>query len=325
MSSIQIVLFVLSVSAVLLFASGIRLISMRRSPLARLIKLQTPDTTQKIHAVPFTIATAKHKQGIFAQNLEKLANQLNAGSRIEQTMRLAGIKQMQLGDYLTAISTFIIISIIIALWTRNIIIGIALIGASIFLPQFWLQMRGKRRLKLIEQQLPEYISHVITILKSGAILKAALIQALDEVPEPLATELGYAFHNLQFAPIQDSLNELSDQIPSKDIVLLAQAIAIQVEGGGDIIFVLENLSAIIRERVKFQKDVLSLTSQQRFSGNIIALLPVGFVILILIFNPNYILGVFRITHWLGYAIFIVSTIMIMIGLWVMQKIANIDV
>ncbi len=325
MSSIRFLLTGLSVSSIVFIFIGIRMISMQRSPLARLVKLQTPENTQKIQAVPFNITSVKHKQGIFANSLEKLANQLNAGARIEQTMRLAGLKQMQLGDYLTAISTIITFCIIIALWTRNILIGAILILSAVFLPHLLLKIRGERRLKLIEQQLPEYISHVITILKSGAILKTALIQALDEVPEPLSTELGYAFHNLQFAPIQDSLNELSEQIPSKDIVLLTQAISLQVEGGGDIIFVLENLSAIIRERVKFQKDVLSLTSQQRFSGIIIALLPVGFIVLILIFNPNYILNVFRITHWLGYAIFSLSAILIMIGLWVMQKISNINV
>jgi tight adherence protein B len=107
---------------------------------------------------------------------------------------------------------------------------------------------------------------------------------------------------------------------------MVTAINVQREVGGNLAEVLDTIANTIRERVKLKGEIRVLTSQQQYSGYIVALMPVGLSLLLFVINPTYMASVFPPhTHWCGLTMFGCSGVMILAGFLIIQRIVDIDV
>jgi tight adherence protein B len=81
-------------------------------------------------------------------------------------------------------------------------------------------------------------------------------------------------------PINDALQNLAERINSMDLNLMVTAVMIQREVGGGLAEILETIAEVIRERMRIKREIKVLTTQGRWSGAILAFLPVtiGFLI-----------------------------------------------
>jgi len=67
---------------------------------------------------------------------------------------------------------------------------------------------------------------------------------------------------------------LADRVVSNDLELMVTAIMIQRQTGGNLSGILDQITTTIRDRVRIKTEVKTLTAQGRFSGIIVAMLPV---------------------------------------------------
>jgi len=93
--------------------------------------------------------------------------------------------------------------------------------------------------------------------------------------------------------LQPALANLVRRVASEDLELMVTAINIQSQVGGNLATVLDAIAFTIRERVRIQGEIQTLTAMQRYSGYVIVLLPVGLAVLLFVISPTYILPMFE--------------------------------
>lgn len=152
----------------------------------------------------------------------------------------------------------------------------ALIGA-VFLPLPFLYVRRRRnkRLTMLEQQLPEALSMIVSALRVGHSLIASLGAVAQESPEPIAGEMRKCFDEQNYGiDLRTALVNLTGRAPIQDYRIFVAAVLIQKESGGNLAEVLEKVAQTTRERFRLKKQVSVHTAQGRMTGWILSFLPV---------------------------------------------------
>lgn len=202
----------------------------------------------------------------------------------------------------------------------------AVLGAGIgyVLPNLWLYKKQRERLQKLNEALPDLIAALIGSLRAGFSLPQALQTASEELESPMREELSSVLREMQFgAPIEEVLHDLQERMPSEDLDLMIQAIVIQRQVGGNLAVILEKIVETIRERMRIQRQITTLTAQGKLSGMIIGALPVVLGIVIYFIEPDYIGTLF--THPLGLVMMVCGVISSVIGFLVIRKITTIEV
>jgi tight adherence protein B len=123
--------------------------------------------------------------------------------------------------------------------------------------------------------------------------------------------------------MNDALQNLATRIPLTDLRYLVIAVLIQRESGGNLSEIMDNLSQIIRARLKLLGQVQVLAAEGKLSAWILGLLPfaVGFVISIT--NPKFLSVLW--TDPVGLKLIWVALGMMLLSLFWMRKIIRIHV
>ncbi len=192
------------------------------------------------------------------------------------------------------------------------------------IPKVIVRSKQKKRLQQFNNYLPEMISTVVNALRAGFSFFQALRNVMEESPSPVKEELAIVLQEMQYgATVEESLNRMKERMPSNDLDLMIQAILIQRQVGGNLAVVLEKIVHTIRERIKIQGQIKTLTAQGKMSGMVIALLPLGLAGMLFIVNPPYMLVLF--TNPIGLMLLAVGAVSMMIGFFFIMKITTIEV
>jgi tight adherence protein B len=151
-----------------------------------------------------------------------------------------------------------------------------------------LQARG-RRLKKIEDQLPETADFMARALRAGHSFANVLKMVGDEIPEPIGAEFKATYEEINFgAPMNEALHNLAARIPLTDLRYFVLAVLIQRESGGNLAELLGNISRLTRARLKLQGQVRVLSAEGRMSAWILGLLPLVMLALMSVMNYAYV-------------------------------------
>lgn len=212
--------------------------------------------------------------------------------------------------------------------TGNILTGnvafMVVFGALGFLaPGRFLKWRQTKRLHAFERQLPDVLSLMVGSLRAGYGLLQAVDMVAKEAAPPASEELGRVVRDVSIGlSLPDALGNLRQRVPSDDLSFIVTAIRIQHELGGNIASILETISHTIRERVRIQGEIRVLTTQQRWTGYLLTLLPFILGIILFILNPRYMVRLFDP----GIVILpLAAVVMIFTGFLMIRKIVAIDV
>lgn len=206
-------------------------------------------------------------------------------------------------------------------WILMLVIG-GVVGYLV--PKVIIRSKQKKRLQQFNDYLPEMISTVVNALRAGFSFFQALRSVMEESPSPAKEELDIVLKEMQYgATVEESLNRMKERVPSNDLDLMIQAILIQRQVGGNLAVVLEKIVHTIRERIKIQGQIKTLTAQGKLSGMVIALLPVGLSGMLFLVNPTYILVLF--TNPIGLVMLAVGGSSMLLGFFFIMKITNIEV
>jgi tight adherence protein B len=206
----------------------------------------------------------------------------------------------------------------------GIIIG-ALIG--FFAPTLYLRRQQGRRLIKFDNQLADMLNLLVNGLRAGYSTMQAMEAISRELPAPISDEFRRVVQEMQLGiPMDTSLQNLTRRIPSKDLDLVVTALNVQREVGGNLAEILDTISHTIRERVRVKGEIRVLTSQVMMSGRVLAIMPIAVIILMYFLNRQYMMRFFNpTTRMYGIPALIIGAFLIMIGYFLMQKIASIEV
>ena len=116
---------------------------------------------------------------------------------------------------------------------------------------------------------------------------------------------------------------MNRRLGSDDFELVTTAIITARQTGGELTTTLERLAALIRERVRINGKLSSMTAMGRMQAGVIALMP-----------PLLLLGMYKVTPevtsaafhtTLGYLMLATAAVLIGVGYLIIRKITTIDV
>ena len=144
-----------------------------------------------------------------------------------------------------------------------------LIGGLIgfLLPRFWLNRRKGGRLNAFNKQLPDTITLIANALRAGSSFLQAIELVVRESRPPISTEFSRVIREVNLGlPFDQALENMVRRVRSDDLELMATAISIQHQVGGNLAEILDSISYTIRERIRIKGEIRTLTAQQRLSG-----------------------------------------------------------
>ncbi len=199
------------------------------------------------------------------------------------------------------------------------------IGLSlILLPLGGIFVKRKMRLNKFLNQLPDVFELMSQALRAGHSLANAIMLVSQQMQEPVRSGLARVFHEQKLgSEIEGSLKNMGSRVGLMDVRFFVTAVLIQRQTGGDLAEVLDNISGVIRERLKLFGMVKALTAEGRLSGWVLLALPVVVFILELIVNPAYANQL--LDTEVGQYMLITGGVMQLLGLATIQKIVNIKV
>ncbi|KAB8140530.1 secretion system protein [Chloroflexia bacterium SDU3-3] len=205
-----------------------------------------------------------------------------------------------------------------------------LVGAVLgsFIPDIYVNMAAKRRLKSFNNQLGDAIGMLANSLRSGYSFLQSMELVSREAPAPMAQEFRRVVQEVGLGlSTSQALDNLLKRVPSDDLDLLITAVNIQQEVGGNLAQILETIGHTIRERVRIKGEISVLTAQGRMSGYVITALPIGLAMMISMMNPSFMAPLFTIGFppdaWCCFPV--ASLAMIAVGYVIMMKIVDIEV
>ena len=146
----------------------------------------------------------------------------------------------------------------------------------------------------------------------------------NELAEPVAGEFRQLYEEQKFGlPVRDALVNLTDRVPLVDVKFFVTAVMLQRETGGNLAEILDNLSHIIRERFKIQRQVRVHTAQGRLTMVLLMALPPTIVAIMQILNPGFIQPLF--TDPLGHTLIVAGITLQTLGYFVIRRIIRIQV
>jgi tight adherence protein B len=141
-------------------------------------------------------------------------------------------------------------------------------------PLLYVRRSRSRRLRKIEQQLPDALDLMTRALRSGNAFASGLQMVGDEMADPIAGEFRVVHDEINFGvSLQQALTSLTERVPSTDLRYFVVSVLIQRESGGNLTEVLGNLSRLIRERLKLIARVRVLSAEGRLSAQVLVVMP----------------------------------------------------
>lgn len=181
---------------------------------------------------------------------------------------------------------------------------------------FWVNNKAKKRLSLIEEQLPEAVELMVRSLRVGHPFASAINIVAKEVADPLGSEFGMIADESAYGrEISESLKALAERMDMQDLRFLAVAVTIQSQSGGNLAEILEGLSKVIRSRFKLFRRVRAITAEAKWSGMFLSVFPILALVMINVLQPDYYDDVRETSLFIpaaiGVAVFLVVNVIFM--------------
>lgn len=152
----------------------------------------------------------------------------------------------------------------------------------------WVNNKAKKRLALIEEQLPDAVELMVRSLRVGHPFSSAVSIVAKEVPDPLASEMGVIADESAYGrDVGESLKAMAERMDMQDLRFLAVAVTIQQTSGGNLAEILDGLAKVIRSRFKLFRRVKAITAEAKWSGMFLSVFPLGALVMINLIQPNY--------------------------------------
>ena len=237
------------------------------------------------HAVPVIVETGRQierinvlKESAYGSgaSLEKLLRRFPPARTAEHELRFADV---DLGVF-----RYLLLRLVVAATAGlalHVAFGSPLIAAvgvvgGLMAPRLIVRRTAAKRRTAFEAQLAEAIDLMVGALKAGHGFLQAIESSATELKDPIKRELQRTVEQVNVGgSVVDALQDLTQRIDSHDLGLLAAAIAVQRQAGGNLAEVLENLAATVRERRRIRGEVKALTASATMSGAIVGVLPFG--------------------------------------------------
>ena len=188
--------------------------------------------------------------------------------------------------------------------------GLALAAAGPWAAAAIVRSRRRRHRQALGAGAPLVARALADALAGGHSIRGAIAAAARGagVPGPAGAELRAAAGALALGErtdvVLERLRARTEGAPGasgRGFQLVIAAILLQHRAGGDLARLLREVAAAIEEALRLERDARTATAQARFTGLLVAMLPLGAAGLAELGSPGYLLSLLRspISAWLA--------------------------
>jgi tight adherence protein B len=254
---------------------------------------------------------------------KRLLSGFGLGQRLAIALTRSGLP-LTAAEFSMIVIALASVGLIVGTWRLNLAFGAVLGAASAALPIIYMGIRRRRRLRTFTEQLPDMLTLLVGGLRAGYGLNQALDLVVQRLGDPMAEEISKVVRAVNLGiPLQRALEDAVIRVGSEDFNLVVVSSSVQHETGGNLAETLDIISDTVRDRLRMLSEIRVLTSQQRFTGNVLAFLPVVTGLAIFLINPDYVSELFA-PGW-ARALPITALAFQVLGFLVIRKIVDIEV
>ncbi len=255
--------------------------------------------------------------------LAKILAGFGLGPRLALALTRADLR-LTAAEFLLIVMAFAAFGFVIGILRVGVWFGLVLAVILGVLPFLYLGARRRRRLRDFTSQLPDLLTLLVGALRAGYGLGQAIEVVVERLPPPMSTEMEKVTRAVNLGlPLQQALEDAVERIGSEDFSMVVVAINVHYETGGNLAETLEIISDTVRDRLRMLAEIRVLTAQQRFTGYVLAALPLFTALAVFLINPGYIMDLFQ-PGWIRLlpagAVFLQ-----VLGFFVIRRIVDIEV
>lgn len=188
----------------------------------------------------------------------------------------------------------------------------------------WVNNTAKKRLGMIEEQLPDAVELMVRSLRVGHPFNSAMQIVAKEVPDPLGSEMGVISDESAYGrDVGEALKHMAERLDMQDLRFLAVAVTIQQTSGGNLAEILDGLAKVIRARFKLFRRVKAITAEAKWSGMFLSVFPIGALVMINVIQPNYYDDVKETAVFIPACLVVAG--FLVVNMFVMKALVNIKV
>ena len=207
---------------------------------------------------------------------------------------------------------------------RGGVFGLLAALAALNAPRVILHVLRQRRLQRFNLQLLDSLLNMSNALKAGFSILQTFETVVRERRNPIAQEFGMFLQQIRLGlRFEDALKQMDQRVGSEDLTLMIIAIETARQTGGNLTEVFEKIASTIRERMRIQGRIRSLTAQGRLQGIIVGCMPILLMVAMTAIDPIMMRNFF--TSHLGWGLLGVVVVFEVLGALVIRKIISIQV
>ena len=202
-----------------------------------------------------------------------------------------------------------------------------------------LKIKRSMRVDKFVLQLAEFLVLITNSLRSGQTFLQGVDIASKDSPNPIVMEFRMLLKETNLGvPVETAFNNMLLRVPSEDLKIVMSAFSIQRNVGGNLADIMDQVAAMIRQRIAIQGQIKVLTTQGKLSGAIVGMLPFGLGTVIAFINYDYMSKLWTPRHdtpgapplaltdrYLGPILLAIGVFMQLLGCFVIYKICDIEV
>lgn len=205
------------------------------------------------------------------------------------------------------------------------LVACLLLGIGVlFLPRYiimWLKIRRRNRFNI---QLVEALSSMSNGMKSGFSIMQAMEHVVANGESPISEEFETMLHQTRVGVgFQEALRNMERRVGSEDLTLVVLSIETARKTGGNLTEIFSSISHTIRERMRIEKRIDTLTAQGRLQGIVLSLMPIVIGVVLHVLEPELFGPFFK--SLVGIVCLVVVAIMLILGALTIRKIVKIDI
>jgi tight adherence protein B len=219
--------------------------------------------------------------------------------------------------------------------SHNPVIALCVAGVAAFLHIPFLKIKRAMRVDKFVSQLAEFLILITNSLRSGQTFLHGVDIASKDSPNPIGMEFRLLLKETNLGvPVEQAFQNMLVRVPSEDLKIVMSAFSIQRNVGGNLADIMDQVAAMIRQRIAIQGQIKVLTTQGKLSGAIVGLLPFGLGTVIALINYDYMSKLWTprqgddlalSDRYLGPILLCIGIFMELLGCFVIYKICDIEV
>jgi tight adherence protein B len=292
------------------------------SPRARIRKRITTVAPEQPTTVRITKGDALYSA---VPQLHRLLSQTQIARKLNLLLYQANIN-MSVGLFSLLSFAMTMVAYIVLSLVFNQTAELSLLGALLTAigPYLYVVYLARKRVRKFLEQMPDGLDIMAQGLQAGLGLNQSQAYVAKEMPDPIGTEFSIFMEELNLGlPLNGALNNFQERIPIQETRLFSTALTVQRDVGGSLAELLNKLSDVIRERFRIEREIKTLTAQNRMAAIVVCSIPPVLFVAMSVLDPRLMQEVRE--SRIGWIMMMTALTLEIIGIFVFRRLLRLHI